>query len=182
MSKLLGYKSLAEFARQWDWSPETVYRQMQTGYCKWPRKTFSQKHKHPLYITWKNMVRRCTNPSIKDVKHYAGRGIGIDPNWQTDFNQFIKDMGERPTPKHSIDRIDNNDGYYPHNCRWATTREQALNKRTSRSVPNIANPRKGRFVGRINILNKTLNTPTFDTVEEAQAHLETLKQLYKEYL
>jgi hypothetical protein len=74
------------------------------------------------------------NPRHKQFRHYGGRGIKISERWD-DFETFLSDMGLRPTPKHSIDRYPNNDGNYaPDNCRWATKKEQALNRRDNRIV------------------------------------------------
>jgi hypothetical protein len=82
---------------------------------------------------WYGMKKRCTNPNSKDFVYYGGRGIGIDPKWAK-FADFIRDMGARPSKKHSIDRIDNNKNYGPGNCRWATQSEQLRNSRKARHV------------------------------------------------
>lgn len=75
------------------------------------------------------MKQRCQNPKAPEFHDYGGRGITVCPEWES-FEQFHKDMGERPA-KMSLDRIDNTIGYSKSNCRWATSYEQARNKRNN---------------------------------------------------
>ena len=79
------------------------------------------------------MRARCTNPANQAFPHYGGRGITICDRW-LQFENFLADMGQRPSAKHSIDRIDVNGNYEPGNCRWSTPKEQANNKRNNRIV------------------------------------------------
>lgn len=79
------------------------------------------------------MRRRCNNPNTLDFPTHGGRGISVCKRWD-DFAIFLLDMGRKPSPKHSIDRIDNNGNYEPSNCRWATTGEQAMNTRRTHFV------------------------------------------------
>jgi hypothetical protein len=87
----------------------------------------------PTHSIWKGMRKRCYNERCKKYPRYGGRGITICERWQ-DYKNFLADMGPRPSPQHSIDRIDNDGNYEPGNCRWATNKQQANNTRTNRFI------------------------------------------------
>ncbi len=78
------------------------------------------------------MRRRCSNKNNKDYHRYGGRGIVVCEKWEKSFLEFLKDIGKAPSPKHSIDRINNDGNYEPGNCRWATMKEQGNNRSNSR--------------------------------------------------
>src|SRR5262245_9255007 len=84
----------------------------------------------PELNSWYGMKNRCSNPKSSAWSNYGGRGIAVCQRWAESFNNFLADMGPKPSPKHSIDRYPNNDGNYePGNCRWATQAEQRANQR-----------------------------------------------------
>ncbi len=92
-------------------------------------------HKFPEYYIWQAMIQRCHNTKHPMYAYWGGRGIIVCERWRTSFEAFYADMGPRPSPKHQIDRWpDMNGNYEAGNCRWATIRQQALNKRSARLV------------------------------------------------
>lgn len=81
------------------------------------------------YTAWRGMIMRCENINDPRYKFYGGRGIEVCSQWRNSYQQFLQDMGRKPTLKHSIDRINNNGNYSPDNCRWATPTQQSSNTR-----------------------------------------------------
>ncbi len=86
---------------------------------------------HPLYYTWQAMIDRCHRPNNKKYHCYGGRGIKVCDKWRHDFTSFLNDMGEKTSPKLTLERINNEGNYEPGNCKWATWAEQSMNKRTN---------------------------------------------------
>src|SRR4029077_17372278 len=97
-----------------------------------PSTNMSRKVRHgltgsPTWITWREMRTRCLNKHSKDYPYYGGRGITIDPAWDR-FEDFLADMGLRPSLAHTLDRRHNNGAYTKANCRWATRLTQSRNR------------------------------------------------------
>lgn len=89
---------------------------------------YTENYKSPTYQSWAAMIQRCENGNHNSFARYGGRGVSICERWRDDFKDFLQDMGPRQNG-HTLDRIDNDRGYEPSNCRWATYRTQRLNQR-----------------------------------------------------
>lgn len=95
----------------------------------------SRKHggwKSSEYTIWAGIKQRCLNPKGPSFHDYGGRGIRVCVRWASSFENFLSDMGPRPSHDHSVDRINHNGDYSPENCRWATAKEQHANKRPNK--------------------------------------------------
>lgn len=85
------------------------------------------RYNHPLYATWNTMIARCYRPANNSYKRYGAKGVTVCQRWRDSFDDFVSDVGPRPSLSHSIDRKDNARGYEPDNVQWSTRKEQTYN-------------------------------------------------------
>lgn len=142
------------------------------GYCKTHYHSHIFMPAHPLYYVWMGIIQRCNNEKHPRYKDWGGRGIRVCEQWLKSYEDFALYVGERPSPFHQIDRIDNDDDYKPGNVRWATVEQQTRNRRvrfTSKSgVKGVEERSNGTFVARITINKKRINLGTFYTLIDAE--------------
>lgn len=120
------------------------------------RRVVSERRAAPEYSAWSALVRRCTNPNNPCYRDYGGRGISVCAEWRS-YDRFLLDVGKRPSPKHSIDRIDNNGDYEPGNVRWATQSEQNRNTRRTRYITAFGKTQTlGDWAREVGIAQQTL--------------------------
>lgn len=134
------------------------------------------------YKAWNSARDRTTNPKSKYYYAYGGRGIDFCPTWQ-DFKVFIKDMGMKPTEKHSLERVDNNKGYNKDNCVWATGSEQNFNRRyfTESNTGKVGVhlcQRDKVYIAHIGVRGDRIRVGRFSCLEEAYKARQEAEKLY----
>jgi hypothetical protein len=139
--------------------------------CGCLRKTHG-KSNHPMYTIWTNMLGRVTNKKHNSYDNYGGNGITVCDRWMT-FDNFFNDMEEAFNDGLSLDRIDNNKGYSPENCRWTTKEVQARNTKAIRANNTSGyrgvtkNTSGNKWTASIGVNKKYINLGSFSTAAEA---------------
>lgn len=144
-----GLTSMVELASKYKLDRSTIKKILTQGgvpivYPKYKQKIFGdhdndRRFKHGMtksseFNIWQGIIARCCVESNQAYAYYGGRGITVCDRWKNSFENFYQDMGPRPSKAHSINRIDNDGNYNPHNCKWATQTEQANNTSSNKLI------------------------------------------------
>lgn len=134
----------------------------------------------PIYDCWIALKARCTKQNHPMYKYYGARGITVCDRWTNSFINFLNDMGHKPTPNHTIERIDVNKGYEPINCKWVTVQQQQINKTNNNPFPGVHYERHGRKCWHTDITIKHVKhyLGRFNTAEEAYVVRKEAERTY----
>jgi hypothetical protein len=140
------------------------------------------KRKQTEYIIWTNIKSRCHNPNNPAYKNYGGRGIKMCSKWVHDYDYFLFCVGNRPSTRHSLDRIDNKGDYEPGNVKWSTWNEQQSNKRSNNSTCGVcfakSYSKKGTWISTLMVNGKYLLREYFDNELDAIEARKKAERLY----
>lgn len=148
------------------------------------KKEIHGKKNSPEHTSWRKMKERCYNTKQDNYSYYGGRGIKVCDRWLDNFSNFYYDMGDKPTPKHQLDRIDSDGDYKPSNCRWVTKSENMINRNIKTGTSGHSNIRKrssGKFrvvISRNGIRYMSLS---YNNIEDAIKIRDIALNEYKEF-
>lgn len=135
--------------------------------------------RHPLYDTWMNMIKRCYEEDNPAYKRYGGRGIKVCERWIKSPENFINDIGDKPSDEYTLDRKDNDKDYSPENCRWATREEQANNTRSTIFLEYNGQKKTMTEWGRITGFGRRTITTRYDRGWTVEQIIETPKRKHE---
>lgn len=144
-----------------------------------------KKENSKAYRTWLSIKTRCYNPKYHSYNRYGGRGIKVSDEWINSFENFLRDMGEPPTPKHQIDRINNDGNYTKGNCRWVTPKENSENRKVLKNPTGYTGVSYKKHLNKYQsyffVKRKSKYVGVFDTPKEAyEARIKAIKKYNSE--